>query len=114
MYKHYVYRINGTGWQSTENHHTMHEMSGSHDGANSDFCFVFWAKLPPPTNHSQNHKTHFNNIPCIFTEITYQPKMGYIWKFLHCYCKKYVLCIVDQAPKLCIFFLKNYYLITNG
>lgn len=92
----------------------MHEMSGSHDGANSDFCFVFWAKLPPPRNHSQNHKTHFNNIPCIFSEITYQPKMGYIWKFLHCYCMKYVLCMVDQVPKSHIFDLKNYDLLTNG
>jgi hypothetical protein len=48
MYKHYVYRTNGTGRHITENHHTMHEMSGSHDGANSDFSFVFWANYHHP------------------------------------------------------------------
>ena len=86
MYKHYIYRTKGAGWHITENQHTMHEMSCSHGGANSDFCSVFWARLPPPRKHNQTYKIHFNNNSCIFTEIMYQPKLGYACQFLHCYC----------------------------
>jgi hypothetical protein len=55
MYKHYVYRIKGTEWYITENHHTVCEMSGSHGGADSDYCFVLFSglRLPPPRNHNQ-------------------------------------------------------------
>jgi hypothetical protein len=40
----------------------MHETSGAHGGADSDFCFVFWVKTTTTQKPQANRKTHFNNI----------------------------------------------------
>jgi len=113
MHKHYVYRINGIGWHITENHHTMHEMSGSHDGANSDFFVLFFGL------NYHHPETTTKIIKHVLTSLASSLRSNtnpnwVVWKFLHCYCMKYVKCMVDQVPKLCIFDLKNYDLVTNS